>query len=143
MWLECGCMSFLGICAAYDYRTKTVPLRAAVVFGLFACVARLFEGTLFTVSTGAGALMGLLFLLAGKRSGSRIGEGDGWMLTVTGLYLGLWGNAELCLLAVLAAAAGAAWMLAVKKRSLQDQIPFGPFLLGAYCLMLILQATGS
>lgn len=139
MWLEYGCMGFLGICAVYDYRTRRIPVWLFVLFGIFGFCVRFLKGNLFDLSVAAGVCTGAGIWLLGKWTKDKIGEGDGIMLMITGLYLGVWQNLELCLTALLMTLGAAVWILLLKKGDRSTKIPFAPFLLIAYALLLLLE----
>lgn len=85
----------------------------------------------------AGVLPGAVLWIVGKVSGNRIGSGDGYVLMALGIYLGLW-NVVNCLLygSVFCAIAGAV-LLALKKKTKQDALPFLPFLTAGYIITIL------
>lgn len=129
-----GCIGFLGICAVFDARTKQIPFRFVVWFGAGALVYRLLTGRLLELSVAAGILFGAAVLLAAKRFPKQIGEGDGWLLIVTGLFAGFEGCLESFFAGVVMAAAVSIVLLVGKKGSLQTTLPFAPFLFAGYLL---------
>lgn len=90
----------------------------------------------------AGLMPGVLLLMLAFISRQQVGSGDGW----TVLGLGLWlSPAALALLVAGAGAAGAvaaAVLLVLRKARFQRKIPFIPFLLGGYLLVLALDHMG-
>lgn len=142
MWIEYGCMGFLGICAVYDCRTKAIPAALFWIFGISGLILQGLCGGLFTGSVIAGAAFGLLFLAAAKWMPEKLGEGDGWMLATAGVYLGFWELLEALLGGLLLMAAVSLGMLLGRKWRLHTQVPFAPFLFGAYAALRLAQAAG-
>ncbi len=137
-----GCTAFLGICAVFDYRTKTIPVKGAQVTAAAGVLLRMAEGTLFTWPVCGGILLGVFFWMLSKATAQQIGEGDGIMLAVTGLYTGFWQTAELLLGALLLAAGVSVWLLLRKKATWRTELPFAPFLFGAYCILQLSNTAG-
>lgn len=142
MWIEYGCTGFLGICAVYDYRMKQLPLWLFLAFGIWGLFLQIVSGKLFTVSALGGFAPGAALFAAGRCKPEKVGEGDGLMLLVSGLYLGLWQNVETLLIALLLMAPVSLWMLFRKKWNLGTKIAFAPFLFAAYEILQLTEAAG-
>jgi leader peptidase (prepilin peptidase)/N-methyltransferase len=84
-----------------------------------------------------GAAIGLVLILLALVSGQVLGVGDGVVFVITGIFMGFWGNVELFLVSLWLAGILALFLLIVKKKGRKYQIPFVPFILGAYVLMLV------
>ena len=65
-----------------------------------------------------------------------ISIGDGLLLIVTGIYLGLEENLKLFLCGLFLCGLWALGLVLLRKKSRKDSIPFVPFLLAAYMGML-------
>lgn len=133
------------VLAIYDAKWQELPLKlliALIVLG--ACVFAISLSTVWgwekgmrelilgTVG-GVGILGGMYFLLSVFSKGRLVGDGD-WMLGVAmGLVLGDWWLAIWTLF--LANFVGAMVMLPQKKK----KIAFGPFLVGAFVVVLCLK----
>jgi leader peptidase (prepilin peptidase)/N-methyltransferase len=91
----------------------------------------------FSLELMAGGMaVGGMLVLASLLSGGKIGIGDGVVLTVSGIYLGLWDNLWLLMLSsfLLVAVAVGVWI--TKQKDKKDEIPFVPFVFLAYLLYL-------
>lgn len=133
-----GCIGFLGICAVFDARTKQIPFRFIAAFGTGAMIYRLLTGQLLELSVAAGVIFGVVMLLAAKCFPKQIGEGDGWMLMVTGLFTGFTVSLESFFIGIVLAASASLVLLVSKKGSLQTALPFAPFLFAGYLLCVCL-----
>ncbi len=83
-----------------------------------------------------GCALGLGVILLSKATGGKIGLGDGILLCVTGLGLGFWTNTELFGIALSLAAAVSVVLLLLRRADRKKSIPFVPFLLTGYVILL-------
>ncbi len=136
MWSRVAVVGMLAICAAEDIRKKQIHLNLILAFGIIGVVFHMLwqmqtiENVLFGMGVG-GALLLLSVLTRGK-----IGIGDGILLVVTGIYLGLEQNLELLVCSLFICAVYALFLLALRKRSRKDTVAFVPFVLISYVCML-------
>lgn len=132
--LTYGCIGFLGISAVFDVRTRQIPGRLIAAFAAGAFLYRLLNGQLLRFSVAGGVLFGAVLLLAAKRFPKQLGEGDGWMLIVVGLFAGFSACVESFFVGTLLAAAASVVLLVCKKGCMQTALPFAPFLFTGYVL---------
>lgn len=112
-----------------DWRKGEVSLVSLLCFGAAGIGLNVWLGYQSLLEAAGGAGLGILLLLTAFLTGEAIGFGDGFLLCVTGIYLGFWENLNLLFLgAVLSALILGAGVL-VKKVKLKDRLPFVPFLL--------------
>lgn len=142
MWTIYGTFGFLGICGVYDWREKAIPVSVFPVFSVGGLVYQIYCGRLFTASVLCGVLFGFVFWALGRCMPQKLGEGDGLMLMVLGLYLGFWESLEVFLAALLLMVPLSAWMLLRKKWTVRTEAVFAPFLFCAYGALQLLQAAG-
>lgn len=140
--MECGSIGFLGICAVYDAYTKTIPGWLFWVFGCLAVVIRLWQGSFFSLEMACSVLPGLLFWGLAKCTDS-IGEGDGLMLLVLGMYMHMGQLLGVSFGAFLLSAILSAVCLITKKGNFRTEIPFAPFLFAAYGIYKVVEIIGS
>ena len=131
MWVEIFLFVFLGICAVYDGIERTIPL-VVVWLGIIVAVLLRIEGlagdeTWLTVILSA--IPGSAFWLLSFISDERVGYGDGWMLLMIGLFVGLWNCFLILMTALISGSIVALVLLAAGKVSKDYQLPFAPFLL--------------
>lgn len=124
--------------ALQDIRAKRIHLWIILTGGLTLCVCILFSHNISLTDRVGGLSVGLFVILVSKITGGKIGMGDGFLLCVTGIGLGFWGNLELFALALFAAAVLSVFLLLFKKADRKKCIPFVPFLLLAYLFFLFL-----
>lgn len=80
----------------------------------------------------ADMLPGAGLILYGRLTKESVGYGDGMAFLTTGMFLGLWENLFLLLVASVLAAVYAAFCLLTGKVKRGDKIPFLPFVFAAY-----------
>lgn len=131
MWVEIFLFVFLGICAVYDGIERTIPL-AVVWLGIITAVLLRIQG-LAGDGTWRTAIVsvipGAAFWLLSFISDERVGYGDGWMLFMIGLFVGLWNCFFILMTALISGSIVVLVLLAAGKVSKDYQLPFAPFLL--------------
>lgn len=127
----------LGLCALEDIKRKEVTVTYILLFGILGVVLHLFYPNCSIYSILWGLLLGLGIMALSLFSRGSIGMGDGILLTVTGVYLGGYGNLELFLLGLFLAGIWSLGLLVLKKKKRKERIAFVPFLLAAYAFMLV------
>ena len=127
---------FLGGAAIQDYRKRELPvIYIGIGFGI-GLILRLVIGEPTVLELLLGSLVGAVFLLISRLSREAIGYGDSLMIIATGASLGIIDNVLLMLCALLLAALFSIGLLILKKYKRKDEIPFLPFLLGGYVILL-------
>lgn len=84
-----------------------------------------------------GILIGILLLLAGRFCGGCIGTADGIMTAVIGGMIGYQDTLLLLMNGILAAAVFSILLIVIKKAGRRTTIPFIPFMLLGYIMILI------
>lgn len=127
----------LAVSAYRDLKDQTVYLYIPILAGIVGLVLHLInqEYTIIDILGGAG--IGVAVLLIAWIGNECIGLGDGAMLTASGILLGFRENLALFMTALFLTALCAIFLLAGKRKGRKDRIPFLPFLLAAYLLLLI------
>lgn len=140
MWIEILALAFLGICAVCDGLEQKIPL-AVVWLGIITALvlrARGLSGDGTWQSAAAALMPGSMFWLLSYISGEKVGYGDGWMLIMIGLFVGLWKCFLVMMTGLIAESVVLLILLAFRKASGNDRVPFAPFLLlglgAAVCL---------
>lgn len=151
MWIQIGkwaqacpvshliCLAFLAGISVYDICFRKITTFSLVTGGLLAVFYGFAQRETPWYLLAAGGAVGLLMVGLARITGEAVGYGDGWLVLVLGLYLGLWD-----LLTVLAAAwfflALAAGICLVRKKwSRKTSIPMAPFLTAGFITLLLLQ----
>lgn len=141
---QCGLLLFLVLNTELDVKKREVSFTLTVFFSVFAILCYWGEWYLGgEQATSAwiligGLLPGILLLLAGKVTRGQIGYGDGLAMLVCGLFLGFGQSMELLLIALFCAAGRSMILLVSGKAKKEYEMPFLPFLLGAYICVLML-----
>lgn len=123
-------LSFLSINSYWDIRKGEISLAVTFVYTVLNIFYLLLNRQRIILLL-AGVLPGLMLLCVGKFSGGALGMGDGLMVMVSGLYMGIWKTLEFVTLALILAAVWAGLLIAGKKSG-KVRFPFVPFLLAAY-----------
>lgn len=131
-------LGLLGICSIEDMRKKEIQVYVVLTFGIAGVILRLFYQNVSMKNMILGMAIGVAIMLVSIVTAGQIGLGDGLLLTVTGIFLGVYGNAMLFLHGLLLAAVWSVVMVLVLHKGRKTKIPFVPFLLIAYLEMLVL-----
>lgn len=131
MWIEILTFVFLGICAVYDGLEKEIPL-AVVWLGIITAIVLHIQGLAGDGTWKAAVLSvvpGVAFWLVGLISGEKVGYGDGWVLVMLGLFMGLWKCFLILMIGLISGSLVVLILLVFKKVSKDYQLPFVPFIL--------------
>lgn len=131
------CLVILLILTLIDIREHKVPVRILVVSGIGVIVYHLIGRELPFILLAGGIAIGVLFLLIGKVTDESIGYGDGLGIMILGAYLGTWKLVEVLVGAFLILGICSILVLWIKKLSRGITLPFFPFLMSGYILVLL------
>ena len=123
---------FLVGIAYKDWKTKRISVMWLAVLGIGVCAVQLYLKETGIWSILGASLIGAGFLLAGRCTKEAVGYGDGWLITILGIYLGAERLLEVLLSAGVGASLFALWRLSRCNWSRRLSIPFAPFLAAAY-----------
>ena len=119
--------------AAYDIKTKMVPLIAVVATAGSVLLYRLCVGT-GILELVMGLIPGVLLLVLALVTQESIGTGDGLMLCVLGLFCGWRQCLAVFGMALVLSALLSIILLICRKVGRKTELPFLPSLLGGYLL---------
>lgn len=130
------------IAAVDDMRTRQIHLVYVGGFFLGAILAQILSPTLSWVSFLGGIGFGAALYISCSGNKSMMGSGDACIVSLCGAYLGMGDTLVLFFRAVMAAGFCGIVMLlkyslVLGKRCGRMELPFVPFLLGAYLTILI------
>ena len=131
MWVESVLLLFLAVCAVFDGLERQVPL-AVVWLGMLTAVGLRIGGVMGEAGMTAVALSllpGACFFLLSFLTREKVGYGDGWVLLMIGLFLGVYRCFLILLVGLLAESSVALVLLVLGKIKRDREIPFLPFLL--------------
>ena len=122
-----------------DVKIKKISIIASVVFFSAGIVCEIFIMENSIISIIGGIVIGMVLLIIGKLTGQAIGLGDGLIFMVSGIYFGFMKNLALLLYALVICAVCSIILLVFKKSKMKDRIPFAPFVLASFLIMLFLE----
>lgn len=131
MWIEILLFIFLGICAVYDGLERTIPL-SVVWLGIIAALVLHIQGlggNEIWQSAVLSVIPGVIFWVLSYVTGEKVGYGDGWVLIMIGLYMGLWKCLLILVVGLIFSSMIVLILLMLRKVSREYQLPFVPFLL--------------
>jgi len=139
MVIGMGMMGLYLVAAAFrDIRTGYLHRWFLVLGVIPAIFLRIGMGELSLVDTVGGIALGAFFLAASQFSSGRFGKADGIILMYLGASLGFSCVASLAAVAFVLSAIVIVILLLLKKIALKGSVPFVPFLLAAYTLVMFL-----
>lgn len=127
---------FLLLCTYFDMKEKRIPFYLFFAFGVIGILFLFISQEKEVLPALQGAIVGIGVLFLAKVTREGIGYGDGIILLITGLYLGLRQNALLFLLAILLSSVFALVFWMVKRVDRKTEIPFVPFLAAAFLIQV-------
>ena len=119
-----------------DIRHRQISMISVAVFAVIGLIIQLVFDFDRWYEPFGGVVLGVVLLLLAKITKERIGYGDGWIMFVTGIYLGFRYNLFLLTMALFLAALVSVGLLICKKVNRHSSIPFVTFLFVGYCVML-------
>ena len=132
-WTIKGCvLIFLLWNGILDVRRQEVSLKSFWIFGIAGMMLNLWLRYQTWWEALGGVGVGVLLVAAAFLTGEAVGCGDGLLVCVTGLYLGIWENISLLLAGTAICALVMAAGLLLGKIRRKDRFPLVPFLLLAY-----------
>ena len=129
----CG---LLLLCSIEDVQKKKVSLWSIMFGGVLILGCIIVKAPLPLLEHLAGCLVGVFVIILSKLTHGKIGMGDAFLLCITGLGLGFWGNLELFCFGLLFAAIISIFLLIFRIADRKMSIPFVPFLFAGYVVLL-------
>ncbi len=126
----------LGICTATDLKNKAVYTGILLPFLIAGTLYHLTGSGRTAADLFGGILVGCGVLLIGKLTGGGIGTGDGLLLMVTGCLLGTFENVRLLTGGFFLSSLFSAAVLITGKGNRKTELPFVPFLMGSFLIMV-------
>lgn len=136
MWSNVAVLGMLAMCSTQDIKTKRIHVNPILAFGILGVLFHILWRIPSMESLLLGMVVGAVILLLSILTGGKIGAGDGVLLMVTGIYLGLEQNLQLFFWGLMLCGLWALGLIVLQRSSRKDRIPFVPFLLAAYVGML-------
>lgn len=125
-------LAVLGICSYEDMKSRRIHAGWLAVFAGAGILLQIFEGKWNMVEILLAILPGLFVLLLAFVTRGGIGEGDGILLMIIGIFLGGAGVLRIFIYALFLAGGYALFLFFIKKKGRKYEIAFVPFLLLAF-----------
>ena len=124
--------------AVKDFRKKEVNIPVLGIL-VVAAMVMIFLGKEISVSNAIiGLAEGLLLILVSVMTKGQIGMGDGILLAACGLMLGGKDNMVMFFFACLSSAIVSVLIMIIKKADKKTTIPFVPFMIPGFLIMVLL-----
>lgn len=127
---------FLGGNGLYDIKKREIPIASVIVFIIASLPLNKWTRQFTWYEVSLGAFVGVVLLVISKFTAESIGYGDGLVVMVMGLYMGIWDSLSILFWGLLFASIFSIILVNVKKRGWKSKIPFVPFLLLSYVVNL-------
>lgn len=130
-----GMLFFMGY---EDIKTHKVRDILLLIFGLIGMMFHISNGRISFVSLLGGFLIGCFLFLISLITHEKIGKGDAFVIMLTGIFLGFWQNILLSWLAFSLAGIVSFAAIILKKKNVNDELAFIPFVFLGYLFLLII-----
>lgn len=129
---------FLVLNTIWDIRTKKLPVILLICFGMAGIIINIILPEYSIKELAFGIAIGVVLWNISYVTAGQIGNGDGLLFVVTGIFIGGMNNFVLLLWATVFCALAAGVLLLIKRVNKKDRIPFVPFVLLAYVGQVVL-----
>lgn len=122
---------YMSVCMVFDIRRKEIPLLliglgTAAAFGIN--VWWIKEGDITIWEAGISLIPGIFFLLTSFFTGEKVGYGDGLLLIILGLLLGVYRCFCALSIGLVFSAVVSLFLLLLHRAGRHSRLPFAPFL---------------
>lgn len=124
--------------AVTDFKKKEVNIVFPVLLAAAATVMLFFTKDISLINSIIGIAEGVLLILISFLTKGEIGIGDGILLAACGLMLGGKDNLIMFFFACLSSAIVSALIMLIKKADKKTKIPFVPFMIPGFLIMVLL-----
>lgn len=130
-------LMMLGWYGLADIKNKNLRITWMMCFLVEGIAGRLMLWKLSLANLLVSMIPGVMILLLGYLMKGEIGMGDGILVLISGLFLGVHRTFLLLMYAVLSSGLAALYLLVVRKVQRRCEMPFVPFLLIGYVIVLV------
>ena len=123
---------YLLVLTVMDIRSRKLHLGMLLSGFPLAVAGRIVTGNIPAALVITGGVSGGLFVIVSRVTEEAFGYGDSILITITGIFLGIWDLLSLLVTAFFLAAVFSGIMLSKKRYTRKSSFPFVPFLTAAY-----------
>lgn len=136
--MRTGILLMLSYAAAEDLKKRSIPVLPVIsAAAILLCLRFLYYHQSFVPGAFlAGLIPGAVFLLVSIVSRGAAGSGDALILLLLGMITGFWDTGMICFLALVLTGLSGLALMAAGKAGRKSQLPFVPFLLISYVLLM-------
>lgn len=131
------CLLVLAVLSASDIKCRKVSGKILLAGAICTLIYQFLYRPLSLWSLGAGAAVGIFFLLVSKVTHEGFGYGDSLAILILGVYLGFWRLLGVLSGAFFLLAAVSVLTLCMKRMNRKSSLPFFPFLTVGYLISLL------
>jgi prepilin signal peptidase PulO-like enzyme (type II secretory pathway) len=132
-------LTYLTINSITDIREKRISIIISLIFGAIGIIINIIFNQYNIISILLAMLLGFIMILISKVTKEAIGIGDGIILVVMGLFTGVYNNLLILLYGLILSSIVSCFFLITKKLDKKDKIPFIPYLLAGYIIILAVE----
>lgn len=119
-----------------DIKRRSITVISVLIFSLLAIIFNLFTDYIGVKDMIFGICIGIGVTVIGILMNNAIGIGDGFLLSSLGILLGGRKCFLIFMIAISLSAITAMILLILKKVTVKQELPFVPYILGAYMIMI-------
>lgn len=138
-----GLLGIFSFCTLEDIRKRSFDVMYLILFAIGGVILHVYTQQDSIYSLLGGAAIGVVLYIISILSDEKIGKGDAMLIMVTGIYSGFWNTIIILFAACLLSSVYGIFLLVCKKKEKNFRMPFAPFLLGAYMILLIIEKTAQ
>ena len=133
---------YLTCLSLIDIRTRKIPIWLLSAGGVMAIVMQIWKSlkgaSISPILIVSGATVGIVFLGISKITREAFGYGDGIVILILGICLGLWDLLIVLMISFLGASLIAILLLVWNKGAKKQSMPFIPFLCIGYVAVILM-----
>jgi prepilin signal peptidase PulO-like enzyme (type II secretory pathway) len=136
--MKTGILLMLSFAAAEDLKRRSIPVLPVIAASLLLLCLRYgyFHQSFELQAFLAGLIPGAAFFMISAVSRGAAGSGDALILLLIGMLTGFWETGAICFLALVLTGFSGLALMAAGKAGRKSQLPFIPFILISYVLLL-------
>ena len=134
--LSTALLGMLAWAAWKDIRSKKLPVIFLIIGACTGIVLQIIIGEASVWDILLSCIPGAIAYAVAFFTKQALGYGDAALIIISGIFLGLNTNVMLILIALALSAIAAAVLLILKRKKRKDEMPFVPFMLCSYIVIM-------